>query len=529
MGDSNLLKLPCLFSKQKTQKRKRWTAGEVRVRMDSRWAAVHAIHEQSGRIEQEAIDGKYLEIDELRALLTRSEESFETEKLTVSVDLAALPATKPDASSAQSGLNKAPAMKKFKLPCTIPARKPLAQHQFDRSNTFYPDTQDTQPNLNSRSAGGDHTSNIAGSIYNRSVPSWFADCPTEVAEPHRNDHEHHHEYGATFHDGCEHYEASDDPRKHLHPAKSPARGNSICFVAASDMLGSFDRGCFNHDESVENWGADEDRLCENGTAGPVRTVLVGRDFARDHNFREPIDERYRDLSVLRHPDPSSQETLETMQSSDTYIRTDSTRLGVEVDAQSFGDTSIHSSDSIAPHEGVFEIKVHNHAKLAANDIDDVGGSDQAGCWLCDCGVWSPETSDTCEICGFERQTALAGEKQSVIDAGSARAICPIVSPQKPGFASLNFRPLSDSHSVEVRSQAGDGRRFGSHIGGLKDLSNDCGDDLLDELFDGDRRTFHHAPPKISPCAPTGALKPPLFSLTEVSRDSSDESDSDSAG
>ena len=43
--------IPCLFTSMKTQKRKKFKEGEVRIVVSTRWASVHVKHEGSGRVE----------------------------------------------------------------------------------------------------------------------------------------------------------------------------------------------------------------------------------------------------------------------------------------------------------------------------------------------------------------------------------------------------------------------------------------------------------------------------------------------
>ncbi len=69
--------IPCLFTRNKTAKRKTWITGEVRiVRLV---ASIHAKHEGSGRVEPEPKDSKLLLPDEFRALQCLAEDEFETE------------------------------------------------------------------------------------------------------------------------------------------------------------------------------------------------------------------------------------------------------------------------------------------------------------------------------------------------------------------------------------------------------------------------------------------------------------------
>ena len=74
-----------LYTHMKTQKRKKWKEGECVFTIASKRAAVYARHESSGRLEPGACDEKFLEPDEMDALLSGMEEEFETEKFIVQI------------------------------------------------------------------------------------------------------------------------------------------------------------------------------------------------------------------------------------------------------------------------------------------------------------------------------------------------------------------------------------------------------------------------------------------------------------
>jgi hypothetical protein len=79
-------KFLCMYTKQKTQKRKRFEEGEVRLSPATRFVAVHPKHEGSGRVVAEPLDGAYLDAAEFAALVAGTETTFETEKLLVNIE-----------------------------------------------------------------------------------------------------------------------------------------------------------------------------------------------------------------------------------------------------------------------------------------------------------------------------------------------------------------------------------------------------------------------------------------------------------
>jgi len=392
--------LSCLFTAQKTQKRKKWNEGEVRFVASSKWAGLHVKHEGSGRVEPEPKDGKYMEPDEYAAVVAGAESTFETEKYLVEV-------TPPETSSASplSGGRLAalaaldgPTLKKFKKPATAaPSAAPKDQligrpsrvvnyGRVEPDEHRIPDRQPSESSMLTRrpcSTGSRDDMVDANISVSGSVASWFADCPTELA-PSPN-------------------KCSPGPRKEFSPPRQQSRHEFaaergvasapfVSFIPGNQILS---RGLLGQGE-----GGAQATTCDD--YGQERRDIFSQEAQNEDSFKQAL---MREQNVLENQGLATNNWFygdPSLEPSHNYSSSVQDQFSVHKDDSEYTTTS---SSSHGPHafQGQTDqplapfYPTSNNNDLIYPSHGEAQGTKEA--WLCECGVWSPSGAEQCEICG----------------------------------------------------------------------------------------------------------------------------------
>jgi hypothetical protein len=524
--------LPCLWTAQKTQKRKKWNEGEVRFDSSSKWVGLHLKKESSGRVEPDAMDGKYLEVDEYAAIVGGLENTFETEKHLVEV----MPPEETKASVPKAGGRLAalaaldgPTLKKFKKPVVAApsARRPPLNEYGQPSNpcrpgrvvnygniqsSLAPSPGQCSPPLNARAPS--HLPSEESSVNGpqdyaqpqaeASIPSWFADCPEDQSSQEGSPSGHGWRDSRVLQQHLEDPNQGDLPQlgyldSNLRPEEAPWQDN----------LGQ-------QSDVDKNHGYYRDAYGVNGVAS-----------AQDERrcYDDQVRESYYDIN----------------KSYGVNENTHSSRNEGSIDSSSMYDHGSYSAIEVStglpyPHEQPrcnslsSQDKVtwdaanandnHHDPQLPTSVLNAMKAQPHSNCkwkeWLCECGVWSPAERDQCDICGAP---AHRDPPEDVIESKTCESNEQHVFNQKAVAAKVAVGPSPNSSKLA---------NFSAGSMWLQKEVDGEDEDLLDDLLDDGAQaqesiSTSHTSIVLEQKA-LNSVKAPTFSLAKG--DGSSESDSD---
>ena len=487
--------------------------GEVRLVHSTKWAAVHKVHETSGRVEGAPADGKYLEPEEWAAVFDGTETMFETEKFLCEVQPSE---SEPRAKMPTPSVATAnqPVTKKYKKPEFVPrGRNPLGNCSTVQlnarrpRNVVYGDLQDPgvggcggmkghcsvhdngfssrqqgntygderHPDMYPRGSlgangpspplppGGDEFGLSNGLETKAKVASWFSDCPTEINEGGAGEGEYEHE----------------EPFGHRHAA-SPYQewGSGNESREASKRFGdvSFDSdrelGYSRRRIDDGTHAEDETSLNYHSPNSGQRWAEGGRHFLQYGSSRQDGG-IFEQGHTVQQADPAIDFELQARNDSrqqhhESEVDHSELRPVNDYNQQEGGGEHIskqhwHHGETVQPVE--FENLSHQPQKgMAEYEVEPytAKGTDQ---YVCECGVVG--NSDQCWVCGAERPPRLG-------------------SLHREQLATSNHEPGSSppSHSPEEKPATG-GTVAASPPTAFWSHEDDGNDGLLDELLGND--------------------------------------------
>jgi len=519
--------LPCLWTAQKTQKRKKWNEGEVRFTSSSKWVGLHLKKESSGRVEPEAMDGKYLEVDEYAAIVGGLENTFETEKHLVEV----MPPEETKAVAPQLGGRLAalaaldgPTLKKFKKPVLAapPARRTPLNDYGQPSNTGRPvrvvnygNVQSSQvqspdrrsPPINacapsripSEEFSADGPRDNAQHEAEGSIPSWFADCPED--EPSQEDARP--DYG------------SHDSHVLHQPLQEPNEGN----VPQKGYFGSNFRPEAPWQEHYDQ-GGEVDRYCgyyedEHG----VRSMTCVQDQRQSYDVR--VEESYHDISKSYGVDENSHSGAN--EASNGYSDSNSFCAHKQPWCGSSSSQHIATLPTMKTWSDAYVNDKSHDEHLLSPVADCTQAQPRSNSnveeWLCACGVWSAGEKDQCDICGAPAsndpheeviESKICTSNERYVSSHESESTESAVVPSANGSNPTNFSAGSMWLQNEVDGEDGD---------------------LLDDLLDDGAQAQEKVSSATSTRPEQEALdsrntKAPMFNLAKDDDSSDSESDPD---
>ena len=549
------LVLPCLWTAQKTQKRKKWNEGEVRFVATSKWAGLHVKKEGSGRVEQDAMDGKYLEIDEYAAIVAGQESTFETEKHLVELmppEKATAAALQPCGRLAALAALDGPALKKFKKPVAAapPARRaPFSENgqlapapgrpgrvvnygSVEPPRAPSPDRRPPAPDMYSASRWPTSGSAVGGRDEaaqlqaGGSIASWFSDCPTEL--PSQEDSP-----------PGQGWQPSQPPQPWQQSDQNGASRRGPSEIPSRDRLGQGGGGQKSHGgyrqgidagrwetQAPGGWqrffdtdcgvqetqngiskGGNVDDVTHYGNSGSASGGLRGNTFHEESALGRGVEGNQCNSGGASSWFGTPEEPVYGYSGVHTNVAVIVESAGSNTHKNSISDLS--RTPPFQPTQPPTNYQpTSNGAHIQPQEVRETKKE-----WLCECGVWSPGEADQCDICGAPAPCAL-----------SAPVPEPYFAPmsEQPPFGKQHF----DAAALQMPNKVEPVHHAAQSLWQQNEDSDEDG--LLDDLLD-DGAQVQKVPSSISavlkhPCPHLAPTKPPTFSLT--AGEGSSESDSD---